>query len=222
MILPLAMIFLMTSIYCLFSNMYLDWYWVEEWMYALPQTVADMLELAVVYLSLGVLSHFVYFAHAKLAAILTPVYAVILFVIPLAQYLIRHLFFASTMDRSSMEEWFQIDIFDAIYLVFYYALGLLVVWTLRAIWAWILLQKPVAKGKIFTVKHPVGLAMTIYFAANSSISTILFLSGGAFSAEHIWSILMEYGINLIGFVIAILGAWLAEKYLSDKPMASVA
>lgn len=209
-VLPTAVIFLMTSIYCLFSNMYLEWYWVTEWMYTLPQTAADYMEMVLVYLLLGMTAHIVFFEKGSRGALTSLISAAALFAVPLLQYVIRHLFFVNTMDRSMMAEWFNIDIFDAIYLLFYYALGLLVIWILRAIWAWILLQKPVAKGKIFTVHHPVGLAMTIYFAAHSAIATIMFISA---SGANFGALLFEYGINLVGFVIAVWSAFFAAKNL---------
>ena len=209
-ILPTAVIFLMTSIYCLFSNMYLEWFWVTEWMYTLPQTAADYMEMVLVYLLFGLTAHSVFFEKGCRGALASLLSAVALFAVPLLQYVIRHLFFVNTMDRSVMAEWFNIDIFDAIYLLFYYALGILVLWILRAIWAWILLQKPMAKGKIFTVHHPVGLAMTIYFAAHSAIATIMFISAGG---ANFGALLFEYGINLAGFAVSVLGAFIAAKKL---------
>lgn len=210
-VLPIMMIFLMTSIYCLLSNMYLEWYWVSEWMYTLPQTAADYLEMVLVYLLLGLTAHIVFFEKGSCGALASLISAVTLFIVPLMQYIIRHLFFVNTMDKSVMAEWFTIDIFDAIYLLFYYAIGLLVIWSLRAVWAWILLQKPVAKGKIFTVKHPVGLAMTVYFASHSTIATIMFISAGG---ANFGGLLFEYAINLAGFAISILGAFFTAKKLS--------
>ena len=209
-VLPTAVIFLMTSIYCLFSNMYLEWFWVTEWMYTLPQTAADYMEMVLVYLLLGLTAHSVFFEKGCRGALASLLSAVALFAVPLLQYVIRHLFFVNTMDRSVMAEWFNIDVFDAIYLLFYYALGILVLWILRAIWAWILLQKPMAKGKIFTVHHPVGLAMTIYFAAHSAIATIMFISAGG---ANFGALLFEYGINLAGFAVSVLGAFIAAKKL---------
>ena len=211
-VLPTVVIFLMTSIYCLFSNMYLEWYWVTEWMYTLPQTAADYVEMLLVYLLLGLTAHIVFFEKGSRGALMSLLSAVALFAIPLLQYVIRHLFFVNTMDRSVMAEWFNIDIFDAIYLLFYYALGLLVIWILRAIWAWILVQKPAAKGKIFTVRHPVGLAMTIYFTAHSAIATIMFISAGG---ANFGGLLFEYGINLAGFVISVAAAFFTAKNLSE-------
>ena len=219
-VLPIVMIFLMTSIYCLFSNMYLEWYWVTEWMYTLPQTAADYLEMLVVYILLGMAAHFVFFEKGKRSAVFALSSLAVLFLVPLAQYLIRHLFFMNTMDKSMMAEWFNIDIFDAIYLAFYFVLGLFVILVLRAIWAWILLQKPVAKGKIFTVHHPIGLSMTLYFGAHSAIATIMFLSGGSFSAENFGALAFEYGINLIGFAVSVLTAWVMQRASMKIDVAS--
>ena len=200
--------------------MYLEWYWVTEWMYTLPQTAADYLEMLVVYILLGMAAHFVFFEKGKRSAVFALSSLAVLFLVPLAQYLIRHLFFMNTMDKSMMAEWFNIDIFDAIYLAFYFVLGLFVILVLRAIWAWILLQKPVAKGKIFTVHHPIGLSMTLYFGAHSAIATIMFLLGGSFSAENFGALAFEYGINLIGFTVSVLTAWLMQRASMKTDVAS--
>ncbi len=215
-LLPIAAIFLMTALYCLFSNMYLEWYWVTEWLCYLPESIALYLEYAMVYFSLGILAYLIHFEKAKTSAIITPLSAIVIFAVPFLRYVIRHLFFVNTMSKSNMEEMFLSDVFDAIYLLFFFLLGILVVLILRAVYALILLQKPTAKGKIFTVKHPVGLAMTIYFAANSTISTIMFLTAGKFAKENIFSLLMEYGINAIGFALAIFGGFITSLLLSKK------
>lgn len=215
-VLPIGASFLMTALYCLFSNMYLEWYWVTEWICYLPESIALYLEYALVYLSLGILAYHIHFENGKISAVLASVTAILVFAVPCLRYVIRHFFFVNTMSKSNMEEMFLTDIFDAIYLLSFFLLGLLVILILRATYALILLQKPMAKGKIFTVKHPVGLAMTIYFAANSTIATIMFITTGEFAKENILSLLMEYGINAAGFTLAILGGFAASCLLSQE------
>lgn len=212
---PLSAALLFTALHALFLNLYFDYdhFWVSEWMLALAETMAYYLVYAALFFSLGISAYAVLFKKTWPALGICAAYFAGAFLYPMLRYLVRHFCLMSSTNWADMAELYTEDMTTALNLLIYFAIGIGIVWLEKAFYCWILKEKPQREGKFFSPKNPIGLAFFIFFAAWAVLATINFVISGEFSGENIVSILLEYTICIAGFFLAVLGAYLAGKWV---------
>ena len=210
-LIPLGAALLLTALYCLFTNMYYEWFWLPEWLTYLPETIADFVVYASVYASLGVVGYFVFYHKAGRAVLMSAIFAATAFSIPFFRYLVRHLCLGASANVVDMLDFFVVDMETSLYLLVTYSVGLFILWAEKAFYCWVIKEKPSADARVISPKNPIGLAMLIYFSAMLVLAVILFTVGGEYSAQSFLALGMEFVINIGGFFLAAFGAHLAGR-----------
>lgn len=212
-LIPLGVAFVLTGIYCLFSNQFFEWFWITEWMCSLPEILAYYVIYFSVFAFFGVTAFYVFYEKATKAVLMSLVLVGISFVFPILRYVVRHFCFLSTRTAADMWVVFETDLDTSFVLLIYVVIALFVVWIEKAFYKWILKEKPERTKKMFSPKNPVGLAMLIFFAARAVLSTLMFVLDGEYTAESLFLIGVEYVINLVGFFVGSFGASICAKDL---------
>ena len=220
-LIPLGAALLFTALYCLFTNMYYEWFWLPEWLTYLPETVADVIVYASVYASLGVVGYFVFYQKAGRAVSLSVIFAVTAFSIPFFRYLVRHLCLGGAANVVDMLDFFVVDMETSLYLLILYLIGIFVLWVEKAFYHLVIKEKPSAEARVISPKNPIGLAMLIYFSAMLVLAIVLFTVEGEYSAQSLLSLGMEFVINIGGFFVAALGAHLAGRLVGASAEKTV-
>ena len=214
-VLPLGAALLFTALHCFFNNYYFEWYWVMEWMCNLPEVLAYYVVYASVFASFGVMAFFIFFQKAGQAVLVSAIFVITAGLFPLLRYVVRHFFYLSVYSEAVMQDIFITDSETSLILLGYVAIFLLIVLLERAFYQWILKEKPMRTGRMFSPKNPVGPAALIFFAALAVVSTLMFVTGGEYETENVLSLLLEYVIDLGGFSAAAFGASIAARYVDS-------
>ena len=214
-LIPLGAALLFTALYCLFTNMYYEWFWLPEWLTYLPETIADFIVYASVYASLGVVGYFVFYQKAGRAVQMSVIFAAAAFSIPFFRYIVRHLCLGGAANVVDMLDFFIVDMETSLYLLIIFSIGLFVLWLEKAFYRLVIKEKPSVDARVISPKNPIGLAMLIYFSAMLMLAIILFTVEGEYSAESFLSLGMELVINIGGFFVAAFGAHLAGRLVGS-------
>ena len=212
-LIPLAVELLFTVLYSfLYANTYsVGGYWIEDWMVYTAESILDYLSYPVMYLSIGATAYFVFFEKPKRSVPMVFLLAAFAALCPILRYPVRAIF-SSMLSVDDVFWFFTVDIFTALYVLGTFAIGLLVVLAGRAFYLWVLKEKPTHDARILSPKHPIGLTMMIFFAALAVLSSFLFVLDGSYTGEDILSLAVEIVIDVVGFFLAILGAFLVKKW----------
>lgn len=214
-LIPLGIALLLTALYCLFSNQYYEWYWVSEWLCALPNVLASYIIMLSVFAAIGAAAYFVFFEKPGKAVLLSIAFLLIAFIQPLLQYVVRHFCFLSTATVVEMLSYYEDDMETSLYLLMYTGIALIIIWLERAFYKWILKEKPENTSKMISPKNPVGLAMLIFFAALAVLSTIMFVLSGEYVAENFLALGIEYVIDGIGFLVAVFSSGRTARLMAS-------
>ena len=151
-LIPLGIALLLTALYCLFSIQYYEWYWVSEWLCALPNVLASYIIMLSVFASIGAAAYFVFFEKPGRAVLLSVSFLLIAFIQPLLQYVVRHFCFLSTATVVEMLSYYEDDMETSLYLLMYMGIALIIIWLERAFYKWILREKPENTSKMISQK----------------------------------------------------------------------
>ena len=209
-LIPYLLVLLFTALDCVANYMYIEWYWVTEWMVVLPETIGYYVLLAMVYAFFGVTAYYIFFGKTWQKWTVSVVSVLASFLFPVLRYVVRHIGYGGYLTNVDMLDLYNEDVTTGISLLMYALLALFVILTERAYYAWILRVEPTNEKKIFSPKHPVGITMMLFFGAIAVWATVNFILMGEFTGEAVLSLLVEYVIDLSGFWIAV---WAANTHL---------
>ncbi len=205
-LIPYLAVLLFTALDCVANFKYLEWYWLTEWMVVIPETVGYYLLLAMIYASFGIMAYYIFFGKTWQKWTISVLSVATAFLFPVLRYVVRHIGYGDYLTNVDMLDMYNDDVTAGVSLFLYAVLALFVILAERAYYAWILRETPSNEKKPYSVKHPVGISMMIFFGAIASWATINFFLMGEFGTEAILSLLLEYVIDITGFFVSAFAA----------------
>ncbi len=202
-LIPYLAVLILTALDCFMDFAYQEFFWVKEWMVLIPRQLEYYLLIAVLYGAFGVMGYYLFYGR-RWEKIVAPIVTVVAsFLLPAARYLVHHIGFGPRLTNVDMLDIFNEDTTVAITML---AHGVVILLVLLAQYFFriLVLEGNLKNGaKFCSPRHPVALAMLIYFGALAVLATVNFFVTGVFDGLAILSLLVEYVIDASGFWIAV-------------------
>ncbi len=211
-LIPYLAVIALTALDCVFNTLYLQWYWLTEWMVVIPEMLAYYLLLAMIYATFGVMAYAVFFGKLWQKCVIPAVSVLLAFLLPCLRYIVRHIGYGSTLTDVDMLDMYNEDVTIGVTMFLYAFLALIVILMERLYYAWILRKSPSGDEKTWSPKHPVGISMMVFFGALMIWATVNFVLVGDFTLETILSLGLEYVIDVSGFLISAFAANIISKW----------
>ncbi len=211
-LIPYVAVLALTALDCVFNTLYLQWYWLAEWMVAIPEMLAYYILLAMIYATFGGMAYAVFFGKLWQKITIPAASAVLAFLLPCLRYIVRHIGYGKVLTNVDMLDMYNEDVTIGVTMFLYAVLALIVILLERAYYACILRVKPSDEEKPWSPKHPVGISMMVFFGALMIWATVNFIMIGEFSFETVLSLILEYVIDISGFFISTVAAKTISKW----------
>ena len=215
-LIPWAVSSLLIVADALFNAMYLDWLWLPDWVMVVPYMLGYYIANFTLFAVFGILAYYIFFEKAWKSALLTVASFVFFGWIPTSHYLIQHIILKNIMYDVAMLDYFY-DFQTSAYLFLMNAgIFLLAVLAIRAAYGLFLMKKPPNTAKLYSPRHPVGLSALLFYAVAVSLSTVLFIEIGSFTADAILNLALEYVLNVARFSLTIFAAYMTNKWMRTQ------
>jgi hypothetical protein len=181
--------------------MYLDWLWIPDWcMVVFNMLSYYMIELTV-FAMFGIFAAYIFFGRPIKAVFLTLGTLVMTFALPYSRYLIHHIFLSGVMYDIAMLDYFNDARWFAETMLMNGILFLMACLLTKLFYRMISKKGEDLPTKMLSLKDPHNIASLIFCVAAVLLATILFFDAGAFTGENILSLIVEYAINAIRFLV---------------------
>ena len=200
-LIPWGVSMLFTVLDCVFNLMYLDWLWIPDWcMVVFNMLSYYMIELTV-FAMFGIFAAYIFFGRPIKAVFLTLGTFVMTFALPYSRYLIHHIFLSGVMYDIAMLDYFNDARWFAETMLMNGILFLMACLLTKLFYRMISKKGEDLPTKMLSLKDPHNIASLIFCVAAVLLATILFFDAGAFTGENILSLIVEYAINAIRFLV---------------------
>ena len=186
---------------CIFNIKYLDWLWIPDFCMVIFDLLSYYLLEIAVFAMFGIFAAYIFFGRPIKAVFLTLGTLVMTFALPYSRYLIHHIFLSGVMYDIAMLDYFNDARWFAETMLMNGILFLMACLLTKLFYRMISKKGEDLPTKMLSVKDPHNIASLIFCVAAVLLATILFFDAGAFTGENILSLIVEYAINAIRFLV---------------------
>jgi hypothetical protein len=186
---------------CIFNIKYLDWLWIPDFCMVIFDLLSYYLLEIAVFAMFGIFAAYIFFGRPIKAVFLTLGTLVMTFALPYSRYLIHHIFLSGVMYDIAMLDYFNDARWFAETMLMNGILFLMACLLTKLFYRMISKKGEDLPTKMLSLKDPHNIASLIFCAAAVLLATILFFDAGAFTGENILSLIVEYAINAIRFLV---------------------
>ena len=171
-LIPLLISIAFATLGALFTEMYLDFRDIPEWVSVLTPAVKDIAAFFAIYASFGIAAYYIFYEKGWKGFVFTAASAVFTALVFVCHYLIYHIMAANTLYDINMYEIYHDNVSYAFTETTNFAIFLCFVLIIRATYGLFLMKEPPNPKYTFSPKHPIGLS-AIIFTAVSIIMAVL-------------------------------------------------
>ena len=186
---------------CIFNIKYLDWLWIPDFCMVIFDLLSYYLLEIAVFAMFGIFAAYIFFGRPIKAVFLTLGTLVMTFALPYSRYLIHHIFLSGVMYDIAMLDYFNDARWFAETMLMNGILFLMACLLTKLFYRMISKKGEDLPTKMLSLKDPHNIASLIFCVAAVLLATILFFDAGAFTGENILSLIVEYAINAIRFLV---------------------
>jgi hypothetical protein len=186
---------------CIFNIKYLDWLWIPDFCMVIFDLLSYYLLEIAVFAMFGIFAAYIFFGRPIKAVFLTLGTLVMTFALPYSRYLIHHIFLSGVMYDIAMLDYFNDARWFAETMLMNGILFLMACLLTKLFYRMISKKGEDLPTKMLSLKDPHNIASLIFCAAAVLLATILFFDAGVFTGENILSLIVEYAINAIRFLV---------------------
>ena len=186
---------------CIFNIKYLDWLWIPDFCMVIFDLLSYYLLEIAVFAMFGIFAAYIFFGRPIKAVFLTLGTFVMTFALPYSRYLIHHIFLSGVMYDIAMLDYFNDARWFAETMLMNGILFLMACLLTKLFYRMISKKGEDLPTKMLSLKDPHNIASLIFCVAAVLLATILFFDAGAFTGENILSLIVEYAINAIRFLV---------------------
>ena len=200
-LIPWGASLLFAVIDCIFNIKYLDWLWIPDFCMVIFDLLSYYLLEIAVFAMFGIFAAYIFFGRPIKAVFLTLGALVMTFALPYSRYLIHHMLLSGVMYDIAMLDYFNDARWFAETMLLNGILFLMACLLTKLFYRMISKKGEDLPTKMLSLKDPHNIASLIFCAAAVLLATILFFDAGAFTGENILSLIVEYAINAIRFLV---------------------
>ena len=186
---------------CIFNIKYLDWLWIPDFCMVIFDLLSYYLLEITAFATFGIFAAYIFFGRPIKAVFLTLGTLVMTFALPYSRYLIHHIFLSGVMYDIAMLDYFNDARWFAETMLMNGILFLMACLLTKLFYRVISKKGEDLPTKMLSLKDPHNIASLIFCVAAVLLATILFFDAGAFTGENILSLIVEYAINAIRFLV---------------------
>ena len=200
-LIPWGASLLFAVIDCIFNIKYLDWLWIPDFCMVIFDLLSYYLLEMTAFATFGIFAAYIFFGRPIKAVFLTLGALVMTFALPYSRYLIHHMLLSGVMYDIAMLDYFNDARWFAETMLMNGILFLMACLLTKLFYRVISKKGGDLPTKMLSLKDPHNIASLIFCAAAVLLATILFFDAGAFTGENILSLIVEYAINAIRFLV---------------------
>ena len=200
-LIPWGASLLFAVIDCIFNIKYLDWLWIPDFCMVIFDLLSYYLLEMTAFATFGIFAAYIFFGRPIKAVFLTLGALVMTFALPYSRYLIHHMLLSGVMYDIAMLDYFNDARWFAETMLMNGILFLMACLLTKLFYRMISKKGEDLPTKMLSLKDPHNIASLIFCVAAVLLATILFFDAGAFTGENILSLIVEYAINAIRFLV---------------------
>lgn len=205
-LIPYLVSLLFTAIYCLGEVYFNRVLWLEEWMLIVPAYISEYTLTMMVYGFFGICAYYIFFGRLWQKIAVPAISVVCSLLLPFLRYPLRHVICGRFLNDLTMYDMYVDDVTAGYLFASYCLIAIVVILLERAYYAYILREKPQNDGRTFSLRHPIGMTMLLFFAGIFVWTLILYVLPGDFSLSSLGMLALELVIDVAGFWVATLAA----------------
>ena len=211
-LIPWGAALIFTVIDCIFNMMYLEWLWIPDFCMSFFYVGSYYLMELSVFSMFGIFAAYICFGRASRAILLTVAGLAATILFPLSAYLIQHIMLPTVFDWAGMLDYYYEAWISAMVLFSNGALFLISVLLTKLFFRLILKNKDELPTKMFSLKNPQNFAALIFCLAAVLLATLSFFTDGEYVWEDILSLIVEYAVNGVRFVVIAFVSFTVVKW----------